>query len=497
MLGRRFYFYAVAGIFVLALALRLFFAFQAENLDLDAYFSYRQVESIKTTLSPSYIDGLSYSGRIHIFPPVYYYILAFFSFISGTVLALKIVPNLLACSLIIIVYLMVFELTKRRSIALFSAFVSAFIPVFFADTINSASIYSFTIPLIFYLIYCFMRIKERIFLYQFLALSLVLSLASTISFLFIFALIIYLLLVKLEFAQQNRAELESILFVTFLTLWVNILMYKKAFLFHSRALIWQNLPPQIIASYFREVNMLESITNVGLIPIFFGIYAIYRYMFKERDKRTYLLMAFALSVSLLLWFRLITLDVGLMFLGTLLVPLLGQALGLLFSYIEKTRISSHAWAFWLVLVLLFVFSSVFTSLSAASEAIKGSVSSEEMSALLWLRESAPEGSVVLSTISEGELISAVAQRKNVADTDFILIRSSDIVFDEVRQMYTSFLKTDAVELMNKYDVDYVYFSPRAREEFNISELQYADKDCFELVYDKEVKIYRSLCEVRV
>ncbi|MBI5881056.1 hypothetical protein HZB90_02905 [archaeon] len=115
----------------------------------------------------------------------------------------------------------------------------------------------------------------------------------------------------------------------------------------------------------------------------------------------------------------------------------------------------------------------------------------------WLSSNTPPDSVVLSTIDEGYLISAVAKRKNVADNGFILIHSSDVVFDDVKQMYMSFLKTDAVELMNKYDVNYVYFSPGAMVEFNITELKYAEKDCFELVYDKEVKIYRSMCEVQV
>ena len=497
MQNKRFYAYAVAFVFIIALALRLYFAFQTDDFELDSYFSYRQVDSIRSSFIPTYFDSLSYSGRINIFPPFYYYVLSFFSLFTGTFFALKVLPNIFACSLVVIIYLTVFELTKKRDIALFSSVVSAFIPLFFAKTVNSVSILSFTIPLIFYLIYCFLRIKEKRFLYQFLVISFILSLTSAISFLFVFALIIYLLLIKLEFSQQNRSELEVILFTTFMTIWVNILMYKKAFLFHSHALVWQNIPSQIIASYFREVNILESITNVGLIPILFGIYAIYRYMFKERDKRTYLLMAFALSVALLLWFRLITLDTGLMFLGVILIPLLGQALGLLFSYIDKSRISSYSWAFWIVLAILFFLTSVLPSIATAAESVKVAVSQSEIDALSWLGSNTPEDSVVLSTIDEGNLISAVAKRKNVADNGFILIHYSDVVFDDVKQMYISFLKTDAVELMNKYDVNYVYFSPRAVAEFNITELKYAEKDCFELVYDREVKIYRSMCEVRV
>jgi hypothetical protein len=499
MSKEKMYLYLLGVLFVVVLALRLYLAFQSPNFEVgEAYFSYRQADSIKSSLLPTYFDSLSFAGRVRIFPPVYYYILSFFSFIMGTALALKIIPNILACTLIIVIYLIVFEMTKKHGISLFSAAASAFIPIFFGETVNSASRLSFTLPLIFYLIYCFMRIRERVFLYQFLILSLVLSLASAISFLFVFALLLYLLLVKLEYKVHNRQELEAILFVTFLTLWVNVLIYKKAFLFHSYSLIWQNIPPQVLDSYFRQVDVFLSLTNVGLLPLLFGIYAVYKYMFKERDKRTYLLMAFALAVALLLWFRLITLEVGLMFLGAILVPLLAQSLDILFSYLEKTKIAEYSAYFWIPIILIFIITSVLPSVAYASEVVKYSATTEEIDALLWIKGSTPPDSVILSTIREGELVAAISGRKNVVDEDFLLVRDSAAVFDDVFQIYTSILKTNAVELMNKYGADYIYLSPRAKQEFRIEDLKYADKDCFEQVYDRAgIKIYRSLCEVGV
>ncbi|MBW2972630.1 glycosyltransferase family 39 protein [Candidatus Woesearchaeota archaeon] len=487
----------VALVFLVALALRLYLAFQTPYFEVgEAYFNYAQVDSIQQTLLPSYFEEGEGFEEARIFPPVYHYILAFFASFMGVSFALKIVPNVLACLLVIIIYFMVLEITKNRKIALFSSFVAAFIPVFFGGTVNSASILSFTLPLIFYLMYCFMRIKERAFLYQFLLFAFVLSLTSAISFLFVFALLIYMLLIKLEYKLQNRMELEVILFVTFLTLWVNSIIYKNAFLFHSYSLIWQNLPSQILAAYFKDIDIVASVTSIGIVPLILGVYAVYRYMFKERDRRTYFLMAFALTVAILLWFKLITLDVGLMFLGAVLIPLMAQALGLLFRYIEMTKISSYGWAFWLPLVVIVVLSSFLPSVARASVSISDSVDGAEIDALLWVREQTPEGSVVLSTISEGNLVSAVAARKNVADDDFILVRSSDILFDDVQGMYTSLLKTNAVELLSKYGVDYIYFSPRAKAEFGIESLKYAEKDCFEPVYDEEVKIYKVLCEIR-
>jgi hypothetical protein len=498
MKKKQIYLALLVSMFLLVFAFRLYFAFQTEHFSLeDAYFNYRQVDSIKSGLLPSYADDLSYSGRTHIFPPVFYYLLSAFSFFIGTTLALKVIPNLLAATLVIIVYYIVLQITNNRPVALFSAFSSAFIPVFFAQTVNSASIFCFVLPLIFYLLYCFMRIKEKRYLYHFLFFSFVLSLTSAISFLFIFALLIYITLTKLEYKVQSKVELEVVLFVTFLTLWINILIYKDAFLFHSYNVIWQNIPVQVLADYFKDVDIVLSVTGVGLIPLLLGIYSVYRYMFKERNKQTYLLIAFALSVAFLLWFKLITLDIGLMFLGVLLVPLASQTLDAFFRYIEKTKISSYHYLFWIGLVVLFLLSSVAPSVGEAYKEIKDSVSPDEVDALLWLERNTDDDAVVLATVKEGDLVAAIAQRRNVADSDFMLIRNSGDIFEDILGIYTAVFKTDAVETLGKYGVDYIYFSPRAKDLFSISKLKFAEEDCFDLVYDDEVMIYRSKCRIKV
>lgn len=496
MQGKRNWGYLLPFVFAFTLALRLVLAFQSANFEAgDAYFTYRQVESIKATLLPEFSDELSFSGMTLTFTPLYYYLLAPFSFLFGTVLALKVIPNILASFLVVIVYYIVLEMTRSRRISLFCSFAAAFIPVFFASTVNSALRLSLTLPLVFYLIYCFLRIRERFFLYQFIIFAFVLALTSAVSMLFVFALLLYLMLVKLEFRSSVKVELETILFVTFLTIWTNILVYKKAFLFHSYSLIWQNIPHQILDAYFRQVDLVDSVAQIGLLPLILGVFAVYRYMFKEHDRRTYLLMAFALAVSLLLWLKLITLEVGLIFLGAILIPLMGQALKLLFTYLEKTKIASWAWAFWLGMLLLVVVTQFLPSIARASVHVSDSVTDEEMDALLWIKSSTPQDSVILSTIGEGSLVNAIAGRRNVADNDFILVRSSADVFDDVSRMYTSILKTSAVELMDKYGVDYIYFSPRAKADFGIDSLKYAEKDCFERVYGDNVRVYRVLCEV--
>ena len=57
------------------------------------------------------------------------------------------------------------------------------------------------------------------------------------------------------------------------------------------------------------------------------------------------------------------------------------------------------------------------------------------------------------------------------------------------------METDAITLLNKYNVSYILFSERVKRFYNINELKYAtDTNCFKLVYDRETEIYESLCE---
>jgi len=204
-----------------------------------------------------------------------------------------------------------------------------------------------------------------------------------------------------------------------------------------------------------------------------------------------------LAVAVLLWFRLITLDIGLIFLGAILVILLGQSLNLMFKYIELSKVSRFSYLFWACLVVLLCMTSVLPSVARGSVSVYDSVNQDEIDALLWLRESTPKNSVILASVGEGNMITAVAKRRNVADDDFILIRAPEDIFEDIDAIYTSILKINAVELLNRYSVDYIYFSPRSAKEFGVSDLRFAEPDCFDLVHNSSVLVYEVKCEVKV
>jgi hypothetical protein len=182
-----------------------------------------------------------------------------------------------------------------------------------------------------------------------------------------------------------------------------------------------------------------------------------------------------------------------MFLSVIFVLLFSQALKVILAHLEKTHFHRLKYFLVALISLIFLLTSIVPSITYASQSLGETVNSEEAIALEWLRSNTNKADTVLSTLQEGVLITSLANRKNVADYNFLLIEDANTRLKDIRTIYTALFQTEAVRLLNKYNVKYIYFSERARNEFNIQELAFIDDKCFELVYDGNVKIYRSLC----
>lgn len=489
----------IALFFFLSLAVRLIFAFQTPHFTTDrAYFNLEQIEVIKNDFFPNFYDELSYSGRNNLFLPLFHCILAFFSLFIPINLVAKIMPNIFASSIVIIAYLISFEITKSKRAALFASFISAFVPVFMSETINRISVYSLVIPLSFYIIYCLMKINEKKYLYQFIILMMLLSLISSSSLLIIFGSLVYLLLIKLGNLKRNKEEIEVIIFSSFFIAWLQFIIFKKAFLAHGIYVIWQNIPSQILVNYFREINILEAVYKIGSIPLIYGFYAIYDHLFRKRERKVYLLIGFAISTAFLLWFKFIKLNFGLSFLGIIVVLLFSQFCNVFFNYVRKTRFARFKNIFFMGFIFAFALTSVLPSIAYAWQEIKNAPSQGEIEGLLWLKENAAENGIVIGDIEDGFLINAVAKRKNVMDSNFLLIKNSEEIFRDIKTMFITPYATIAIEILNKYDSKYIYFSKNAKKNFGIERLKYVDyKGCFELRYSNEVEIYELKCELKV
>lgn len=470
--------------------------FQTPHFNYDVYFDLRQAEHIKQTGLPLYNDPLSYGGKIHLFAPFYYYIPAIFSLVFPLEIVAKILPNLFASLLIFLIYSLSIKLTKHQGISFLTAFFSAFIPILFFN-INGSALEYLSVLLVFGVIYCIFRINERKYIDYALILMFFLVLTTPLAFVLILGLLFYFILSKTENLEIEMKELELILFFTFLVFWLNLLIYKRAFLEHGVLVIWQNMPLSVMSGFFSQLTFIESFIAISIIPLLLGMYAIYSALYLQKNKNVLLLIGFALASFILLWFKLMNLIIGLIFLSMILVILSSFALKRLSLFVEKSKLNKQKKIFIAVIVVLFLITALIPSYLFASNRIKISPSQQEIEALKWISQETPEDSTVASTIEEGNLVAYYAKRKNIMDTDFLLVENIDKRASDINSIFTSRFETEAISNLNKYGADYIFFSNFASQKYKTDFLYYAsDENCFSESYNLSgVKIYLSKCQI--
>ncbi|MBW3011198.1 hypothetical protein KY326_03200, partial [Candidatus Woesearchaeota archaeon] len=457
---------------------------QAESFSPDAYFDLRQIKAISETGRPIFHDTLSYGGRTFIFLPVFHYILAGLSYFFPIALIGKILPNIFAASLIFIVYLISKYITKSTGASLFTAGISGFIPIYITSTLNTVSSHSLQIPLMFLALYAFMRQHQKSFVILFVVLTFLLPLVDLSSLILILAFIIYTLLAYLEKFQYKARTLELVLFFIFITLWISLLVYKSAFLAHGPGLIWQNIPPSVLSRYFKDITLLRAISGIGIVPLLLGCYILYKYMFREKRKDVYLLTSLAISVAVLLWLKLITLNLGLSVLGIVLILLFSLFFKISLDYIYKTKIDKLAPFFIVVFIVLFLLTSLIPSVifAAGTETID----SDSIEAINWLNINEGKGAVLLAPLKYGYLITYNNQIANVVDMDFLMAPMPEQRLIDIEEIYNTPVEIKAIELLDQYDVTHI-LQPEDMQ------IKYLTPTCFDLVYDEKVKIFELKC----
>ena len=483
------------AIFLIVFVSRAFISLQTGQFSDDrSYFVLRQVEDITETGLPIFHDNLSYGGRTLLFSPLFYYVLAMIYFLFPGAIALKIFLNLAASTLVFASYLISMELTKSRKISLFIAFISGFIPVYFAETVNALSIFSLMIPLTFFSLYYLMRLNhDKRYANHFLLVLFSLILLSPASIILIIGLLFFLLLLKLEKIKVSRINVEVVLVSTFLYLWFNFILFKRAILFHGPQVIWQNVPKTYLFQYFANIDIIREVYLIGIIPFVLGIYAAYVFIVRQKSVQTYMIIGVGLSLFFLLWFRLVTLKAGLIFLGVVLVILLSQYFNLFSGYISKTRAARYKALFFAFFFVAIIITSVLPSITLGLDKLGTVPANSTLEAYAWLEKNTGPEDTVLTSETEGHALTFFAKRKSVMDDNFLFVKNIDQRLFDIRRIYITRFSQEAAELAKKYGIDYILVDEEVKKNYGVDELAYSGQ-CFLLVADGQVKIYEVICK---
>ncbi len=481
----------VLVIFLLCFGFNLFFSLQVPYYSSDeAYFNLQHSEYIKENFNPIVYDTQSYGGNFILNTHVWHYLLGIMSFSLGTLFAYKILPALLAALVVVFGYMIAKQITKSEMAAFFGAFIFAFIPNFINLTINQISLQVLFVPLMLLFIYSLLNIQKRMGL--FLIVSLLIIVLEPMNFLFFLALILFLILMVVNDLPVLKATKESILFYVLLLILFNLILFKNLYFDQGLLAVWQNIPNQLYSDYFQTIDILGVIANIGIIPIILGITGLVFGFFTKNKRNIYLFTSIIASCLILLLLELIPFELGMMLLAVMLSITSIISIDRFIAYIKITKFSRFR--FWIVglIMVITIVSLIIPSVVYARDKVTNGVSYTEIEALEWLRDNTPEDSVVVASVYEGNLISTIANKINVIDTQFILAEDRYL---DISNLYKTESLVKAQRTLEDYGVDYLYFSDKAKELYDVEVLRYADEEiCFKNIFEnEEVVIYEVVC----
>lgn len=476
-------------LFLLAFGFRLVFLFRVPFFSSDeAYFNFRHAKHILEHFFPIIYDSQSYGGNTILNTHIFHYFLSFFDLFFADVLVYKILPCLLASSVVIIIYYFIKEVTKNESAALFGALLGVFIPSYIGATLNQISVLSLFVPLFLICLYFFLDIKEK--QKWFLYLSALLILLDPLNLLMLFTLLIFSLLMYAESFHLRAEEKEGIgLFLVFFIL-VNLIFYKTLYLEQGLTTVWQNLPLELYGQIFQNFNFFETITSIGFIPLILGIIGLIVY--REKNRTITLFKAILMADFTLLLLRLIPFQEGILFIAIMLCICAGISIDRFIHYFRLTKFVRFENIVLSLFIILTMISLIIPSTSVALEVVDTGIHTEEIEAMQWLKFNTPRSSVVLGNVYEGNMIITIADKINVWDTQFF--HAEDRITD-VETIFTTESLIKAKKAMDTYSVSYIYFSQKTKELYGVESLRYTnDENCFKEVYKNEfATIYQVVC----
>jgi hypothetical protein len=491
------YYYLLIILFLVILTIRLLIAFKEPYLSDDlSYFSLRQAQIIKEIGIPAYNDELSQNGRYFFFLPLMHYIIAFLLFFFEPIIAVKIYTNFFSTLIIFPIFLIVKQITKDKKIALLSSFLVSFIPIYVSETINSASIYSISIPLSVYLMHYFLKINTKKKPGIFIILLLLFIFLSPSVLVIVLGIITYLIFAWIEKLNIKRAEIELCIFSIFITGFIYIALYRDALIMHGPKIIYANIPTIFLNNYFSNINLNIILIGLGILPLIATIAITYIFIKEKKKKSFFLPLSILFVCSIMLILKLIPFTLGLIYIGILCVILFGEGFQYIIEYIKKTKFSNYIFLFYLLFILLFTLTSVIPSYVMAINSIKKSTDNEIVIGLKKIMENSNNDISIIWDIEKGHTITYFSKRKNVIDTNYLYSNDIEIRLNDVRVIYSSAIVTKPIEIMQKYNAEFLIFDKNIKKRYNISKVSYINDECFnEFFYGEEIMIYKRECNL--
>ena len=459
-------------LFFTVLLFRMYFV--TENYNSEAYFHLRHINYILEEKSILYFDELSFGGKYVLYPHFFHIFMALFSL--GNMFLLKFIPEFFLAGSVFLFYLIAKELSKNNKIVLFSCLIYSFTPLFLVLTTNVLSVYSLIVPLFLLAIYCFLKINERrVYLYGFMISVFLLGLTHISSFLLVGTSLLFTLMCISEDLILTKLKKEALFFCILIISFLLFITYHKVFFVQGLGLLFQNLDT-VNFSIIADNNLVNLILLAGLLPIVLSLFAFYNCFFKKKSELVFLLSSLLLGILFLFVLGFMNIKDSLIYLTISFCLLSCYGLDFLLKYTEKFRWNKTKYFLVFLVILAFFMFSFYPSLYAL-DGVKP-ISSEKINDFLWLKRHSDSNDVVLSLENDGFIITAIANRRNVIDNDYLLAPNLNERKEDIKLLYKGWYLGNIKGLIEKYNIKWIYLPDELRV-YGIEDLIYArNSDCF-------------------
>ncbi|MGF3555338.1 MAG: hypothetical protein ACQXXF_08795, partial [Thermoplasmatota archaeon] len=237
-----------------------------------------------------------------------------------------------------------------------------------------------------------------------------------------------------------------------------------------------------------SINIKIIAYSIGSISFLTGLYIISKYLFKKKNEFFYIIFSIVLASVLLLFLKLISIKTGLIIMGINISVLSGFFICDFLEFIKKTNFAKLKNFLLFFIFGILILNNLLLCLIYANENIKNFVTPEDVKAMEYFKENSEKDYAVLSRTNYGNLITYYAERKNVIDNNFLLVKDAKIRYYDVENFYKTIYAVDAIKIMSKYNAKYFIVYNESPKYLNAEE-------CFKLVYNDTLLIYQLLCTV--
>lgn len=447
------------------------------------YLQLRHVQSIEDTKTPLSYEQHTLYERPFLGLPLYPYLLKASS-ILNPVLGPYVLNALLFAISIVIVTMICLAFTKSISATLLAAVALGISSAFTTFFLHVHNPFAFALPWLLYLLYTFSHVrKNKKYIPRFIMSVIVLSFIHPIILVVLMCLIIYWLLSLIMHHTIHPHETESLIFTVCFVLWSQFIIYKKAILFHGVSVIWQNIPPSLLADVYTQVTIPAVILALGPVVVLGALLSIIATQWERRQDTLKLFASLLLTCVVLAAFRFLSWDLIMTLIALATVVLFSKSVVLTMHYVERTKASRAAYAVPFVILAL-IFSSV------ASYAIHPVHTPHiEEDAIVYLRQVDPT-SVLWTDPRTGHEIIYKTGKTVVQNTYFLLESDASARFDAYQKLLNTKSVIQALTHAHEQSATHIIVS-------NGEDLPHftTDTTCFPVVYNGATTIIAVRCQV--